>query len=967
MRSFRILLSILALSTYGLAADAVFLRGVNLNGPALKIDGRDWEGEGSKSFEAKGKTFENQGVTLRPATDAARAKMIRSSRWGDTVDVTLRDVPEGAYQVFLYVWEDNQSERFQLLVNGRVVVGEFNSGTTGMWKRLGPWKCESSGGKIVVSARAASHGAANLSGIELWTGDGAAPTVAHAGFVTEPSPEHLAMFESKIRPLLVEHCYECHSAKADKIKGGLLLDSRAAVVKGGDSGPLIAPGDPEGSLLIQAVRHADVDLAMPPKKKLSPEQIAALVEWVKLGAPDPRVENTVAAVQAKYAVDWRKAAEWWSFKPLPRIEPPVVKDKAWPANDIDRFILSRIEAAGISPAADANPRTIIRRLSYDLTGLPPSPEDVEAFVAAYKPEPSNGAYADLVDKLLASPRYGERWGRQWLDVVRYADTAGDNSDFPIPQVHRYRDWVIAAFNRDLPYDQFVREQLAGDLIPGRTNDQLVATGYLAGARRFGSRVVDYPEHLTIEDTIDNLGRAFLGLTINCARCHDHKFDPLTQDDYYALYGIFRSTRYPWPGIELEQKQRDLVPLVPAAELESTSKLIAEHDKESQRLGKDLKRLEEELKKKKDDEKKKLEGEIAAAKTAASEHAKKKPKLALAYAVAEAKQVGDSAVQMKGDPARPGNVVPRRFLTVFGGSALAADDRSSGRLRLASWILDDGRALAARVIVNRIWTGHFGKGLVPTPNDFGKQGRAPTHPELLDWLAARFIAGGWSIKSLHRDILLSRTWRLASVGGPAALARDATNDLLSFFPRRRLDAESIRDTLLTLGGTLDLTVPGAHPFPPQSEWKFTQHNPFKAVYDSKHRSVYLMTQRIQRHPYLAIFDGADPSSSTPSRLTSTTPLQALFLINDPLVHEQARRFAASIIGQTGTDIEHIKRAYPLALGRPPTADEQSNGAAFLRSAREQLRDSGTPAAQIESAAWSAMARVIFRLNEFVYLD
>jgi Protein of unknown function (DUF1549)/Protein of unknown function (DUF1553)/Planctomycete cytochrome C len=947
-----------------LAADATFFRAVNLNGPAVTIEGRAWEGDPAKDFAVTGKTFANQNIPLRPATDSARAQMIRSSRWGDKVDATFSNVPPGTYQVFLHVWEDNQSERFKLLVNGQVVVEEFYSGTTGMWKRLGPWRCESAGGKITVSARAASHGAANLSGVELWSGDGPVPGVAGAAFADAPTADQLAFFESKIRPVLVERCYECHSAKAAKIKGGLMLDSRAGVMKGGDSGPAITPGDADASLLIQAVRHVSEDVAMPPKKKLPPEQLAALEQWVKMGAPDPRTEDTVAAVQAKYAIDWKTAREWWSFRPLAKAGPPAVKDTAWPVNDVDRFILARIEAAGGRPAPDADPRVLIRRITYDLTGLPPTPEEVSAFVEECRDGSSfvirHSSLAALVERLLASPAYGEAWGRHWLDVVRYADTAGDNSDFPIPQMARYRDWVIAAFNRDLPYDQFVQEQLAGDLLPNRAYDQLIATGYIANSRRFGSRVDDYPQHLTIEDTIDNLGRTFLGLTINCARCHDHKFDPITQQDYYALYGIFHSTRYPWPGIELDQKQRDLVPLAAPAEIEAATKLIAEHDKESRRLEKEKKRLEDDLKKKQGDEKKTLERELATVKAAAQEHARKRPAFDLAYAVSEAKNIQDAAVQMKGDPAKPGPVVPRRFLTVFGGAEIPADDKSSGRRRLVAWILNDSRALAARVMVNRIWAQHFGRGLVPTPNDFGKQGKPCTHPELLDWLAARFISGGWSVKKLHREILLSRTYRLA---GPALAAEGKPQDaeLFAHFPRRRLEAEAIRDTLLVLGGTLDRTPGGMHPFPPPSEWKFTQHNPFKAVYESAKRSVYLMTQRIQRHPYLAIFDGADPSASTPARMTSTTPLQALFLLNDPLVHEQSKRFAARIVAEVSDDRARLGLAYELALGRPPGDDELIAGLSFLAAAKSKT------SAKSETEAWQAMARVIFRLNELIYLD
>jgi len=945
------------------AADAVFFRGFNLNGTALEIDGRLWEGNGTSNLSFKGGTFENQAVLLKPPTDPARASMIRSSIWGGNADLTLNHIPEGSYQVFLYVWEDNHSEKIDLLVNDRPVLEGFHSGNAGMWKKLGPWKCESHNGKIKVSARS---GAANLSGVEIWSGTGPVPQASSPEFSSNPSPDQVAFFESKIRPLFIENCYSCHSAKAEKIKGGLLLDSRKGLVKGGDTGPSITPGDPEASLLIEAVRHKSEDMAMPPKKKLPPEQIAALEEWVRMGAPDPRTDDTVAVVTAKNAIDWNQARQWWSIKPLALPERPAVKQAKWPVNELDYFILDRLEKAGIRPAPDAEKRKLLRRATYDLTGLPPTPSEVEAFLS----DKSRKAFARVVDRLLASPRYGERWGRYWLDVARYADTAGDNSDFPIPQMHRYRDWVISAFNRDMPYDEFLKAQLAGDLLPASNeqdrHEKIIATGYIAAARRFGSRVDDYPQHLTIEDTIDNFGRAFLGLTINCARCHDHKFDPITTQDYYALYGIFNSTRYPWAGIELEKKQRDLVPLGKPGEI-----AVFEQEKSDAQKGLDaeVKRIEKELKAVEAVEgeaKKDLEKNLTNAKEAAHKNAVRQPPYDMAYAVSEGSKRQDAQVQHKGDPSKPGPEVRRRFLTVLGGTELPAEDHSSGRLRLVDWILDRNNPLPARVMVNRIWLHHFGRGLVATPNDFGKQGKPPTHPELLDWLASRFIREGWSVKKMHRLIMLSHTYRLSGEKSSEMSLHDPNNELLGAFPRRRLDAEAIRDSLLFLGGSLDETPGGAHPFPAQEEWKFTQHNPFKAVYESNKRSIYLMTQRIQRHPYLAIFDGADPSVSTAFRSASTTPLQALYLLNDSLVHEQARGLAVRLLKEKKED-SRLQLAYSLVFSRPADRDEIVQGRSFLNALRAGFQESGVTDDKIEMDVWQAFARVLFRLNEFVYLD
>ena len=947
------------------AAEATLVRALNLNGPALAIDGRAWEASaGAKDFKAAGKTFANQKVLLKPPTDAARSEMIRSSVWGGTVRLEFSGLAPGAYQVVLYVWEDNHTEQFDLLVDGRVVQPGFYSGDAGMWRRLGPWRTEVTSGRLVVEAKGASHGAANLSGVELWSGEGEVPDPTRPRFANNPSPEQLTFFENKIRPVLIENCYECHSATAEKIKGGLLLDSRAGIQKGGDTGPLLTPGLPNASLIIQALRHVSEDLAMPPKKQLPPQVIADFEQWVTMGAPDPRETDTLAAVQAKKAIDWEKAREWWSFRPLTTTPTPAVSDTTWPVNDIDHFILAKQEAAGLQPAPDAEARAFIRRVTYDLTGLPPSPEEAEAFVAATVHDPQT-AIGELVDRLLASPRYGERWGRHWLDVVRYADTAGDNSDYPIPQMHRYRDWVIAAFNNDLPFDEFVRDQIAGDLRGGATEEErfarIIATGYLANARRFGSRVDDYPWHLTIEDTIDNLGRTFLGITLSCARCHDHKFDPVTQRDYYGLYGIFHSTRFPWPGIELDKQQRDFVPLVPPEQLAAAESAQRSFAKELSRLKKALSRLKNAIKKEKGGRKLELETQLRAAEAAYTKTQRQAPSFEMAYAVAEAKRIGDVPVQQKGDPAKPGEMVPRRFLNVMGGAELPPDIRSSGRAQLADWILAEDNPLTARVTVNRVWQHHFGRGLVPTPNDFGKQGKPPTHPALLDHLAVTFKREGWSIKALHRHILLSRTYRQATVRSAQALERDPSNELLAGFPRRRLDAESIRDTLLALGGNLDLSPAGAHPFPPPAKWGYTQHKPFKDVYPSNRRSVYLMTQRIQRHPYLAIFDGADPSTSTPARTTSTTPLQALWLLNDPFVHEQASRVADRLIDHAREETARVRFAYELLFARPPAAEELAAATTFLNRARQQLGGGD------DAEAWRAYVRALFRVNEFVYLD
>lgn len=935
------------------AENAVFFRGLNLNGHAVVIDGHPWEGSDSKSYRCSDKAFESQNVPLVPDTDPERAKMIRSSRWGGN-RVELTDIPPGTYTVFLYVWEDNNSETYSVAVNGKTVLPRYSSGQAGHWEKLGPWVTTASNGKLVITSQG---GAANFSGIELWQGE-------HDGLTETYREEDLAFFEKRIRPLLANKCYECHSQQADEVQGELLVDSRPTLRRGGTQGPAVVPGDLERSLLIQAVRYENSEMQMPPDEKLSESEIQDLEKWVQMGAPDPRSQATKHLGKQ---IDIASARQFWSLQPIQDPPIPSVQNTEWPINEIDHFVLAKQEEQNLSPAADADKRALIRRATYDLIGLPPTPEEVDAFLADNSPE----AFGQVVDRLLASPRYGERWGRHWLDVIRYADTAGDNSDFPIPQMHRYRDWVIDSINHDQPYDEFVRDQLAGDLRGGETPSQrdgrLIATGYIANARRFGSRVDDYPQHLTIEDTIDNLGRTFLGMTVSCARCHDHKFDPITHRDYYALYGIFHSTRYPWPGIELDQKQRDLVPLVASGKRAETEQAIAARRKEQARLDAEAKKLSEALKKASDEKKADLQKKLEEAERLAKEHRELPPLAETAYAVTEARVREDVALQLKGDPTRPGDIVPRRFITVLGGQELPAGADVSGRAELAEWILASENPLPARVMVNRIWQHHFGRGLVPSPNDFGKQGKPPTHPELLDYLATRFRESGWSMKSMHRQIVLSRTYQQSSQRAPDAILQDPACQWLAGYPRRRLDAESIRDTLLAMGGNLDLSTAGPHPFPPQDAWKFTQHAPFKAIYETQHRSVYLMTQRIQRHPYLAIFDGADPSTSTAARMTSTTPLQALYLLNDPFVHQQARLVAERIATQAADDQARLDSVYQLLFARLPKPHESTSATDFLRQARSLLRSEGVQGAQADLDAWQACIRALVRLNEFVYLD
>ncbi|WP_161604238.1 PSD1 and planctomycete cytochrome C domain-containing protein [Roseiconus nitratireducens] len=776
--------------------------------------------------------------------------------------------------------------------------------------------------------------------------------------------------------ILRDHCLDCHGAQEQN--GGLRLDG---VEQGlGDSGkPAIVPGQPKQSELLARVRSSDSDIRMPPEgESLTTEQIAQLEKWIAAGAPWPN--GSVADERT----DDPPESEHWSFQPVGAPSPPSVNDTTWPRGAIDGFIQFRREQAGLAVAPDADALTLLRRASYALTGLPPTVAEIDRFQQQVARVGRQRAFAALIDDLLSRPSYGERWGRHWMDWVRYADTAGDNSDYPIPQAYLYRNYIIDSFNQDLPYDQFLTEQLAGDLLPadtaGQRDRQTVATGYLAMARRFGSLVERYPWHLTIEDTIDNVGRTMLGMTLACARCHDHKFDPVSTRDYYGLYGIFASTRYPFPGIELFQTQRDFVPLLnevdrrsqPSETTDKTKRLVKEL--ESQLAKCERQAVENAQKEKSSDlaTQRRLRDELDAMLLKArragerlADHLKTLPTVPAAYAVQDAAPT-DARVQIKGEPTRPGVTVPRGFPSVLGGQRLTPEtaSSSSGRLQLARWITSPENPLTARVIVNRVWQRHFGTGLVPTTSDFGTRGQMPTHPELLDWLARDFMDNGWSIKHLHRRIMTSRTYALASQAVADNHSRDPDNALYWRFNRQRMDAESLRDTLMLLAGTLDTTPhTEPHPFPPRKDWAFTQHHPFKDDYESNRRSVYLMTKRLTADPYFQTFDGPDRNVCTSDRDQSVTSLQALYFTNDPLLHHHATQLSSRLLDEIPSADQRAAMAVQMILCRPADDREVTWLLQHVRAAKQRLAE--RPDA--ESLAWASLVRSLFRLNEFLYLD
>ncbi len=756
-----------------------------------------------------------------------------------------------------------------------------------------------------------------------------------------------AFFEKKIRPLLVANCFECHGE--EKQKGGLRLDSRAAILEGGDLGPALVPGDVEKSPLIQAIRYTNEDLQMPPKQRLTPAAVADLETWVKLGAPWPGDTSSAATVAATSGaprgqmVFTPEQTKHWSLQPIVKPAVPTVKNTAWPRTDIDRFILAKLESAGLHPSPPADTATLLRRLTFDLIGLPPTPEDLAAFHLS--------ALDSQLSALLASPHYGERYGRHWLDVARYADTNGSEVDHAMANAWRYRDYVVRAFNADLPFNQFVREQIAGDLLPGATAEQLTATGFLM----LGPKAVadlDKPKLAAdiVDEQVDTLSRAFMGMTVGCARCHDHKFDPIGDEDYYSLAGIFSSTR---TIVDITKRvvtwtERPLGPPEDGARIEALLKTIA-----------GLKEQNDAMETPATDKKK--------IKAALTEVQRELEQIPSAMAPHEG-TVADAPILVRGSPSSPGAIVPRGFLRVIHTvDTPKPGTAGSGRRELADWLAHPAHPLTARVIVNRVWLWHFGEGLVRSPDNFGLRGEKPSHPELLDWLAVWFVENGWSLKKLHRLICDSAVYAQAS--RTQVVDADPENRLLSHFPRRRVDAEALRDSMLAVSGQLDPTVGGTLMQVMNRTYANGGDAPpditSRMNYDRPRRSIYLPIVRNALHDFFAIFDYPDPGMLTGQRAQTTVAPQALFLMNSPFVMEQAKHFAQRIQPQAADDSARIHHAYTLAFARPPTAAETRAALAFL--ARDTTALAASPSAtDARSAAWTRLCHALLASNDFLYL-
>lgn len=801
----------------------------------------------------------------------------------------------------------------------------------------------------------------------------------------------LEFFEAKVRPVLVEHCYKCHSRDADKVKGGLLLDSREGLLHGGNTGDAVVPGDPEASLLIHAVRYSDEDLQMPPKnRKLSDEQIDDLTKWVQMGAPDPR-SRVASGSSPKYGGFGK---QHWAFQPVTKPPIPEVRDSDWCQSPIDRFVLAKLEAAELSPNPPADKHTLLRRVTFDLTGLPPSRDDMEAFLA----DNSSDAFARVVDRLLASRQYGEHWGRYWMDVARYADTKGDparREDPRFPHAWTYRDYVIDAFNADKPYDVFIVEQLAADRLQveeagkvptGKRPDQqrLAAMGFLTLGNQFNGR-----RHDIIDDQIDVTTKSFLGLTVSCARCHDHKFDPIPTEDYYSLYGIFANSVVP-------RELPTLEPVPNTPEVADYKARRAELIKEAGQLFRDFRDWRRNQNRDAEKRRELVRRQRRLQRELGDLESNHPGAPARANVLVDTSRPRNYPILIRGESGNIGEVVPRRFLEVISPDNRPVYRKGSGRLELAQAIASEDNPLTARVLVNRVWQQHFGEGFVSTPDDLGNMSSPPTHPELLDFLATSFVDDGWSIKKLHRQILLSSAYQVSSDKAGPGVEIDPDNHLLWRANTRRLDLEEIHDALLAMAGTLDTSSVGGKPIHISSE-DFVRR-----------RAVYTWIDRRSPPELFTQFDFPNPNTPSGRRYETIVPQQSLFLMNSPMVVETARALVQNpAFRALDSDTARVEALFLSIYQRPPSLEETDLCLAYVhdnpggpsldapgetrmsrmasRVARRQAvaakraqASGGRARLEVEPGAaafperapldaWSKLAHALFQTNEAVFVD
>ncbi len=828
--------------------------------------------------------------------------------------------------------------------------------------------------------------------------------------------DQLKFFEAKIRPVLVDKCYSCHSEDAKSIGGSLRLDTRAGLLQGGDSGAAIEPGNPDDSLLLTAIRYEDDDLEMPPKKeggKLPDSVIADFEKWIQMGLPDPRKAD---AVVQEFGAD-EDAKNWWAFQPVKQAVPPTPKDTAWPKSDVDRFVLAKLESKGLKPVGDAEPLALLRRVYFDLVGLPPKAKEAQQFAADWQSASDSAArdklYAAVVDRLLASPQFGERWGRYWLDVARYSESSGKDVNILYPLAWRYRDYVIDSFNADTPFNQFIQQQIAGDLLDAKSADDkarnLVATGFLAigpkslnemKARQFALDLAD--------EQIDTVTQSVMGLTVACARCHDHKFDPISQADYTAVAGIFLSTetRFGTTGGNGGRNAGELVEL-PGTAAESYLQAIstdgyAEKTKRLQELKLEQRELFAERLRDRRNGKPEADGFNAV--RVATQISQLEADLknfnsdgsvkSLAMGVVDRPKtttqtfrnrdfrrrasgfvsLTNSPLFIRGEVDRPSDVIPRAIPDILPNiKSPAIPKATSGRKELAQWMTDPNHPLTARVMANRVWHWLFGAGIVTSVDNFGTTGSEPSHPELLDYLAQEFIAGDWSVKKLVREIVLSRTYRLAATHDQANFTADPENALLWRHSSRRLDAEAIRDAMMCAAGTLELSRPpasligraGDGPLGGPRRSRLSEDNVAKA--NDNHRSVYLAVARNVEPEVLAVFDFPDAAAVQGARQTTNVPSQSLFMLNSDFAGKQAKALAnritsveAKLDPNSKLDSKELPKQldqmYWIALGRPATESELAAAKKLLTRYRND-----------PLSGWTSVARALLASAEFRSTD
>jgi hypothetical protein len=781
------------------------------------------------------------------------------------------------------------------------------------------------------------------------------------------TPAQLQSFERTVRPILAEHCLKCHGP--EKQWAGLRLDSRDAILKGGETGPAAIPGEAAESLLIRAVRHDDDVAQMPEDGRLSDLQIQALTSWIQEGLPFPQVDPSKQRTRDR---------NHWSFQPVANVVPPEVSHSEWVETDIDRFILKSIENTGLIPAEKADRRALIRRVTFDLTGLPPTPEEVSDFLA----DTSDDAWSRLQDRLLTAPAYGEHWGRHWLDVARYADSNGLDENVAHGNAWRYRDYVVRSFNADKPIDQFIREQLAGDLLPAESPSQraefLTATGFLSIGPKVLAEVNQPKMRMDIVDEqIDTVGRVFLGMTFGCARCHDHKFDPISTDNYYGLAGIFRSTRTMETYTKVAKWHEHLLDIPEAKQLQADYAAQLALKKQAvatvitsatQLLGTDpvVTSLSPEEQEARFPEATRVE--LAKLREDLATLEKSPPDLPSVMGVAE-DEIADVAVHIRGNPSRLGAVVSRHTPDVIQGLAAPAfATGQSGRRELVEWLADPQHPMTARVFVNRVWRWHFGEGLVRSIDNFGLQGERPTHPELLDWLAQQFVDSGWSMKSLHRLILNSRVYQQGHRSDAKSVEADPDNRLWTRMPVRRLQAEEVRDSLLFVSDQLDRTMGGSLLKVKNRGYLFDHTSIDTTDYSSRRRSLYLPVIRNNVYDVFQLLDFPDPAVPAGDRSTTTVAPQALLIMNSDLVQQAATDLAARLLSERPDPTARLQRLYQITLQRDPSVEEQSADLAFLDQLK--LSGSGDSLAGSESGIpepWSVLCHTILASNEFLYVE